>query len=63
MWLGSEKIASPGVEMFPEYFADCTETIYSVLYVYYKLEGRGLDSRWRHWIFQLIQSIQPHNGP
>jgi hypothetical protein len=29
----------------------------------YKPEGRGLDSRWCHWIFSLTQSFRPHYGP
>jgi hypothetical protein len=29
----------------------------------YKPEGRGLDSRWGHWTFQLTYSFQPHYGP
>jgi hypothetical protein len=29
----------------------------------YKPEGRGFESRWGHWIFQLTSSIQPHYGP
>jgi hypothetical protein len=29
----------------------------------YKSEGRGFDSRWGHWIFQLIWSFKPHYGP
>jgi hypothetical protein len=40
-----------------------------VLYYYingalsYKLEGRGLESRLGHWIFQLTYTFQPHYGP
>jgi hypothetical protein len=29
----------------------------------YKPEGRGYDSRWGHWIFQLTSTFQPHYGP
>jgi hypothetical protein len=29
----------------------------------YKLECSGFESRWGHWIFQLIESWQPHYGP
>ena len=28
----------------------------------YKPEGRGFDSRWRHWNFSLTLSFRPHNG-
>jgi len=29
----------------------------------YKPEGRGLDSRWCHWIFSLTKSFRLHYGP
>jgi hypothetical protein len=29
----------------------------------YKPEGRGFESRWGHWIFQAIESFQPHFDP
>ena len=29
----------------------------------YKLEVRGFDSRWCHWIFPLTNSFRPHYGP
>jgi len=29
----------------------------------YKLEGRGLLSRWCHWNFSLAQSFRPYYGP
>ena len=28
----------------------------------YNSEGRGFDSRWRHWNFSLTQSFQSHYG-
>jgi hypothetical protein len=31
--------------------------------LFYKPKGRGFDSRWGHWILQLIQSFHPHYGP
>ena len=30
---------------------------------YYKPEGSGFDSRWRHWNFSLTQSFRTHYGP
>jgi len=29
----------------------------------YKQEGRGFESRWRHWNLSLAQSFRPHYGP
>ena len=29
----------------------------------YKSEGRGFDSRWRHWNFSLTKSVRPPYGP
>jgi hypothetical protein len=29
----------------------------------YKLEGRGFDSRWCHWIFSLTKSFLSHYDP
>ena len=29
----------------------------------YEPEGRGFDSRWRHWSFSLTYSFRPHYGP
>jgi hypothetical protein len=29
----------------------------------YKPEGRGIDSRWRHWNFSLTYSFRPDYGP
>jgi hypothetical protein len=29
----------------------------------YKPEGRGFDSGWGHWIFQLSSFLQPHYDP
>jgi hypothetical protein len=29
----------------------------------YKLQVRGIDSQWRHCIFSLTKSFQPHYGP
>jgi hypothetical protein len=29
----------------------------------YKPDGRGLYSRWYHWIFSLTESFLPHCGP
>jgi len=29
----------------------------------YKQEGRGFDSRWRHWNYSLIKSFRQHYGP
>jgi hypothetical protein len=29
----------------------------------YKPEGRGIHSRWCHWIFLLIESFRSHYGP
>jgi hypothetical protein len=29
----------------------------------YKPEGRGIDSRWRHWNFSLTQCFRPRYGP
>jgi hypothetical protein len=37
--------------------------VYLVEALCYKPEGRGFDSRWGHWIFQLTWSFQPHYGP
>jgi len=29
----------------------------------YEPDGRGFDSRWRHWNFPLTYSFRPHYGP
>jgi hypothetical protein len=29
----------------------------------YNLDGRGIDSRWCHLNFSLMQSFRPHYGP
>ena len=31
--------------------------------LHYKPEGRGFDSRWYHWNFELTYSFRPHYGP
>jgi len=56
-WLSSVSFVRKGGEGGGHEMAQLVEALR------YKPGGRGFDSRWFHWNFSLIQSLQPRYGP